>query len=132
MPYRTAIGTYQSHKDVILSRHWVPASYTFIGGSSAPVSADSDGNKILYAGQVVSVDIATGKAYPHNLNHAAQTAVGVLIEDVNLRFSDEPATILVQGWVDENLCTDLEVFGTVGAAAKSSLSGRVNFTKRGL
>lgn len=132
MPYRTAMESYQAHKDVLLSRVWVPASYTFIGGSSAPVSADGNGDKILYAGQVVSVDIASGKAYPHNLNHAAQTAVGVLIEDVNLRRGDEAATIVVQGWVDENLCTDLEVFGTVGAAAKSSLSGRVNFTKRGL
>lgn len=132
MPFRTDMASYQSHKDVILSRHWVPAAYTFIGGSNAPLSADANGDKILYAGQVVSVDAASGKAYPHTVAHAAQTVVGVLVEDVNVRRADEAATVLIQGWVDENLCTDIDVFGTVGAAAKTALADRVNFTKRGL
>jgi len=132
MPYRTAMASYQEHKDVILSRHWVPAAYTFMGGSASPVTADSDGNKIIYAGQVVSFDAASGKAYPHSVAHAAQTVVGVLVEDVNTRYADEAATVLIDGYVDENLCRDIDVFGAVGTAAKTALSGRVNFTKRGL
>ena len=133
MPYRSDYGSsYQVHKDVLLSRVFVPASYTFIGGSNSPVSADSNGNKLLYAGQVVSVDAASGKAYPHTVGFSAQSVVGVLIEDLDLRYGDEAGTIIVQGWVDENLCIDLDVFGTVGAAAKTALADRVNFTKRGL
>jgi hypothetical protein len=126
------MGTYQAHKDVLLSRHFVPAAYTFAGGSTGPVAADADGERIIYAGQVVSVDSATGKAYPHSVAHAAQNVVGVLIEDVNVRDGDEASTIIVEGWVDENLCIDLDVFGAVGTSAKTALANRVNFTKRGL
>jgi hypothetical protein len=124
--------SYQEHKDVILHREWVPAAYTFLGGSSGPVSADADGDRIIYAGQVVSVDIATGKAYPHDALYSGQTPVGVLVEDVNLRYGDEASTVLIAGWVDENLCRDLGTFGTVDASTISALSGRVFFTKRGL
>jgi hypothetical protein len=132
MPYRTAMKSYQEHKDVILDRNWVPAAYTFLGGSSGPVAADADGDRIIYAGQVVSVDSVTGKAYPHDANWEAQTPVGVLVEDVNLRYGDEASTVLIAGWVDENLCRDLGTFGAVTAGAKSALSGRVFFTMRGL
>lgn len=134
MPYRTAMKTYQEHKDVILSApdQWLPAAYTFLGGSSGPVAADSDGDRIIYAGQIVSIDTATGKAYPHDLSWSAQTPVGVLVEDVNLRYGDEAATVLIDGWVDENLCRYMGTFGSVNAATKTTLSGRVNFTKRGL
>ena len=132
MPYKTAMKSYQEHKDVILHRDWVPAAYTFLGGSSGPVAADSDGNRIVYAGQVISVDGATGKAYPHDLSWSAQSVVGVLVEDVNLKYGDEAATVLIDGYVDENLCRDLGTFGSVGTAAKTALTGRVIFTKRGL
>jgi hypothetical protein len=132
MPYRTAQKSYQEHKDVILHKNWVPAAYTFLGGSAGPVAADADGDRIIYSGQVVSVDIASGKAYPHDANWEAQTPVGVLVEDVNLRYGDEASTVLIAGWVDENLCRDLGTFGAVAAATASSLSGRVFFTKRGL
>jgi len=132
MPFRTAMKSYQEHKDVILHREWVPAAYTFLGGSGGPVSADTDGDRIIYAGQVVSVDSVTGKAYPHDLSWSGQTPVGVLVEDVNLRNGDEASTVLIAGWVDENLCRDLGTFGAVAAGTKTTLSGRVNFTKRGL
>lgn len=132
MPFRSGMRAYQVGRDVILSRHWVPAAYTFVGGATSPVTADADGNKIIYAGEVVSVDAATGKAYPHSAAHAAQSVVGVLIENVNVKDADEASTVLIQGWVDENLCRDLGVFGTVSAGSKSALADRVNFTKRGL
>jgi len=126
------MGSYQAHKDVLLSRQFVPAAYTFAGGENGPVAADADGDRLIFAGQVVSVDSVTGKAYPHSVAHAAQEVVGVLIEDVNVRNGDEASTIIVEGWVDENLCIDLDVFGAVGTSAKTALANRVNFTKRGL
>lgn len=132
MPFRSSMRSYQVHRDVILSRHWVPAAYTFIGGANSPVTADADGEKIIYAGEVVSIDAASGKAYPHSVAHAAQTVVGVLVEDVNTKDADEASTVLIDGYVDENLCRDLGVFGTVSAGTKSALADRVIFTKRGL
>jgi len=82
------------------------------------MTADSDGNKFLMAGTALGLVTATNLYGPYNngLGDGRETGVGILMNDVNLRYADVHAGMLVHGsviasrciGVDANFQTDLK------------------------
>jgi len=98
--------------------------------AAAAVAADSDGNKIVVAGTVMSTEVASGpyagKRIPYNNALGATvggTADGFLPESINLRDGDVICGLLVHGSVLEARVTGLDSSG----AAKADLAGRIIF-----
>lgn len=90
--------------------------------SSIP-GADANGYKILDAGTVVGVVTATGKygAYDNTANDGRATAVGILVEGINLRDGDVIAGVLLHGSVLEARCSGID------AGGKADLIGQIIF-----
>jgi hypothetical protein len=88
------------------------ASYTM---AAAGVTADDDGNKIVYEG--TTVQNSSGKVVPRT----SGTCLGVLWTRVNLRDGDVDVPIIVAGALREDKCTDNGTFGTVASGAKTAM-----------
>ena len=90
---------------------------------SAYVDTDSNGDKIVKAGQFLVWNATRDTAYPtgymenSSTNRGYMPLAGVLIEDLNLRDGNAPGSVLIDGWVDANFAID---FGR-GAANTAAL-----------
>jgi hypothetical protein len=89
-------------------------SYTF---DNTTVAADSNGDKIVYEGTVLSAT-AGGKAQPRT---GAQTAIGILSRRINVRDADADIAMLIAGAVRQDKLYDNGGFGAVAASVKTDL-----------
>jgi len=132
MPFYTpASSTYETHRDILLSRieGAVLGSYTVDGDYITETTLlDGYDHKILQEGQVLAMNPANGQAVPNYTSYGFGT-IGVLLHWVCADDEDPVSTIVLEGWVNENYCTDNGVFGTVLAATKTVLS-TVHFVAR--
>lgn len=90
---------------------------------STSVAADADGNKVIPAGTVLGQITATGKfgIYNNTYTDGRETAVGFLLESINLRHGDVITGLLQHGSVVEARVSGLD------AAARTDLAGRIVF-----
>jgi hypothetical protein len=90
---------------------------------STAITADANGDKVLKAGTVVAKVTATGKYVPYASagTGGAGTAVGFVMESLNLRKGDVVAGLMLHGSVLEARCTGVD------AGAKTALAGRIWF-----
>lgn len=88
---------------------------------STLVTADVDGNKIITAGTLLGEITATGKHVPYVAAgvDGEGTAVGFLLESVNLKDGDAIVGLLIHGSVIEARCTGVD------AAAKVDLGSQI-------
>jgi len=87
---------------------------------SSAVSADSYGDKAVYAGTTLQLSGAGPKVMPR----AAGTCVGILRRTVNLRWGDEDVGLVVGGHVNQSRLTDAGVYGAaLPAGVVTSLNG---------
>lgn len=127
MPYQSPATTYETHYDILASSQYIASTYTVDQNYVTPVTmADGRTRKILYEGQVVSYNPATGKVVPNYTSYGF-TALGVLLQQVDVQEADEVGAVLHRGDVVENYCTDNGTYGTVLAATKTALGDRVWF-----
>lgn len=74
-------------------------SYTM---RAASVSADGNGDKIVYEGTILSYHSGSGKVEPRT----SGTAIGILLRRVNLRDADQDVPVVVGGAVRQDKLTD--------------------------
>lgn len=98
------------------------------------VDSDDSGDKIIKAGQFLVFNSTTNSAYPTGYmddtttNRGYTPLAGVLIEDLNLRNSDLPGSVLIDGWVDERFITDfggatkVKAFGELSTETKAAIA----------
>lgn len=108
----------------LASEHYATIRSGVTFDSSIP-GADADGNKILMAGTVVGKVTATGKygAYDNGAIDGRETAVGFLMEEINLKDGDVTAPIMTHGSVIVARTSGLD------AAARTDLAGRFFFVE---
>jgi hypothetical protein len=127
MPYQSPASTYETHYDILASSIYVASTYTVDQDYVTPVTmADGRTRKILYEGQVVAYDPSTGKIVP-NYTSYSMSALGVLLQNVDVQEADEVGAVVHRGDLVENYCTDNGTYGTVLAATKTSLADRIYF-----
>lgn len=90
------------------------------------ISADSDGKKILYAGQPIYGDItARGTAFVKaTTTEGVSNANAVILHTVDVTDGAENATAVIFGFIDENKLDNV----TVAAAEKTALT-KITFVK---
>ena len=123
MPYNKVLPStgYSTFHDPILVD---VRSVAYTLDSNFP-TADSEGDKVVKAGQVLVASDANGnrgKVYPTAAGYEALLAIGILKEDVNVRNGDATVSVLVDGWVDKRFVIDEETFGTITAQHQTDLS----------
>tara|TARA_Y100000310_G_scaffold291990_1_gene320367 strand:- start:3933 stop:4340 length:408 start_codon:yes stop_codon:yes gene_type:complete len=132
MPFYTpASSTYETHRDVLISsiESSVLGSYTLDADYvTATTLADGKDYKIVFEGQVLAMNPANGQAVPNYTSYGFGE-LGVLYNAMNTDNEDPVATVILDGWVNEGVCTDNGVFGTVLAATKTALT-TVQFVDR--
>jgi hypothetical protein len=74
------------------------------------MTADSNGNKYLMAGTAIGKVTASGLYGPYNngLSDGRQTGVGLLEHDVNLKYGDVTASIMIHGSAIEDRCIGVD------------------------
>jgi len=74
------------------------------------MTADSNGNKYLMAGTTIGMVTATGLYGPYNngLSDGRETGVGLLEHDVNLKYGDIAASIMIHGSAIESRCIGVD------------------------
>jgi hypothetical protein len=72
---------------------------------------------------------ANGQAVPNYTSYGFGV-LGVLFRAQNADYQDPISAVILEGWCDENYCTDNGVFGTVLAATKTSLADVIHFVAR--
>lgn len=127
MPYQSPATTYETHYDILASSQYVSSTYTVDRTYVTPVTmADGRTRKILYEGQVVALNPATGKIVPNYTSYSFGV-LGVLLQQVDVQEADEVAAVVHRGDLVEDYCTDNGTYGTVLAATKTSLANRIYF-----
>lgn len=127
MPYQSPATTYETHYDILASSMYNASTYTVDQNYVTPVTmADGRTRKILYEGQVVALNPATGKIVPNYTSYSFGV-LGVLLQQVDVQEADEVAAVVHRGDLVEDLCTDNGTYGTVLAATKTSLANRIYF-----
>lgn len=133
MPFYTLpTSTYETHREVLLSSMSASTigSYTIDKAYITPrEAADGVNYETVFEGQVLAMNPANGKAVPNYTTYGFGV-LGVLFRSVNTDNQDVPAAVILEGWVDENYCTDNGTFGTVLAATKTTLVDVVHFVAR--
>lgn len=116
MPNFSAPSTYITGKrDILASLSGVrTTSYTL---RAASVSADAAGDKIVHEGTVLSLHSGGALAEPRT----SGTAIGVLLDRVNLRDGDADIAMVVAGAVRSDRCWDNGSYGSVAAGVVSAL-----------
>ncbi|MCD6177382.1 MAG: head decoration protein [Candidatus Cloacimonetes bacterium] len=86
-----------STPEFLLNKHYVTKTVTL------DATAWSD-DKYAKAGTVVGIVTASGKAVPYNDSNTdgSEVAVGILLENVDLNNGDQPAAIIIHGFVDKS------------------------------
>jgi len=131
MPYQSPASTYETHYDILASSQYIAKTYTVDQSYVTPVTmADGRTRKILYEGQVVALNPATGKVVPNYTSYSFGV-LGVLLQQVDVQEADEVGAVVHRGDVVEDYCTDNGVYGTVLAATQTSLSTRIIFVGPG-
>ena len=89
-----------STPEFLLNKHYVTKTVTL------DATAWSD-DKYAKAGTIVGIKTATGKAAPYNPANTDGTekAVGILLNNVDLNNGDQPAAIVIHGFVDKSKLT---------------------------
>ena len=87
------------------------------------VGADADGLKLLHAGTLMGEIAATGKfgAYSNGASDGRQTAVGFLLDTIDLTNGDVVTTLLIHGSVIESRTSGVDSSG------KADLAGAIIF-----
>lgn len=77
---------------------------------SSLLTADSNGNKYLMGGTALGKVTATGKYGPYNngLSDGRETGTGILEHDVNLKYGDVIASMILHGSVIEARCIGVD------------------------
>jgi len=112
--------------DEVLAHH---GTYTI--DSDYVSTTDLNGLKYLKEGWVMALNPSTMKIVPNYTSYGFGV-IGVLPGPVSLQTTegahDQVVGIVVDNaWLDEDLCFDNGVFGTVLDATKTALSGRIVF-----
>ena len=86
-----------STPEFLLNNHYVAKTVTL---DSTAWSTD----KYAKAGTVVGIVTSSGKAVPYNDSNSdgSEVAVGILLENVDLNNGDQPAAIVIHGFVDKS------------------------------
>ena len=128
--YMPSADSYEHEPDFIFDSNLsVPMSYTL---DATPVAADSNGDKIVRKGTMLSLNHYTGLLQPESANtySAGYSIMGPLLNRVNLRFGDVREAILFSGIVLEDFLIDRGVFGTVPQDVKNRLGDRIQFVRK--
>jgi len=74
------------------------------------LTADSNGNKYLMAGTAMGKITSSGLYGPYNngLGDGRETGVGILMHDVELKWGDVAASIMLHGSVIEDRCIGID------------------------
>lgn len=128
MPVNQAFpSSYEANWNILASKNYTPASYTLDATYVTPVSGvDSVSRKVLRSGQVMALNPVSGKVVPNYTSYGFGV-VGPLLQTAVADNGDVDVAIVFEGNVKEALCKDNGTFGTVLAATKTALAGRVNF-----
>lgn len=127
MPYFSTPSTYETHKDVLVSGNSVIATYTVDADYvAAQTLADGSSRKVLWEGTVMSRIGTTGLIVPNYTTYGF-APLGVLLQTVDVNDGDEIAPVVFRGDVAEDYCYDNGIDGTVLAATKNALAGRITF-----
>jgi len=112
-PKETVYGT---SKNILANDHFkvLPEGRTI---DSSLIVADADGVKTAVAGLVVGQIAATKKIGPYDAAavDGREVALGILIDDTIVTDGDDGASVLIHGFVREQMLTGLD------AAAKTAL-----------
>ena len=130
MPYQVMPTSYEAHRDIFVSNVKVIATYTLDHDYVTEATlADGTSRKVLWEGQVLGLNPANSKVVPNYTTYGF-AAVGVLIQTIDVQDGDDVVNVAWRGDIDENACTDNGTYGTVLAATKSTLTDRIQFTKK--
>ncbi|MBD3260913.1 MAG: hypothetical protein GF334_04425 [Candidatus Altiarchaeales archaeon] len=84
--------------------------------------------KVQPLGSVVAMDPITNKVVP-NFTSYGFGEIGVTLKDADVTDVDQEIGVLIRGFVREEHCWDDGDYGSVIAATKTALAGRVEFVK---
>ena len=139
MPFYKKTRTPTFHDPIVKNFLAVTKMVVHTEDSVEYVDADTNGDRIVKAGTVLFVRAAaTGVRESFPLKAGVYVAgtnpvSGVLIEDLNLKEGAQPASVLIDGWVDERFAISEGVFGTVEddvkTAARDQGELNIRFTK---
>jgi len=129
MPYVTATTTYESHRDILASGHYVIATYTLDSAYVTEATlADGSSRKVLWEGQILGLNPADDTVVPQYSTYGFG-ALGVLLQFADVHTGDEVVPVVVRGDVIESYCTDEGSFGSVQSATKTTLADRIWFVQ---
>jgi len=91
-----AITEAYSVPEFLLNDHYVTKAVTLDSTAWA--------DKVAKAGTVVGIVTSSGKAVPYNNSNTdgSEVAVGILLENIDLNNGDQPAAIVIHGFVDKS------------------------------
>lgn len=121
---RTETLTFGAMPEFLASEHYMVKSGA-VTLDAAAVTADGDGNKIVRAGQPLYRQASTGKYRPAPAGGASGDDLvckGLLFAgDLNLRYGDVAAGLLIHGSVKEARCP------TISSQVKTDVKGQIIF-----
>lgn len=131
MPVNQSVTTYESHRDILAVSKGaeVIATYTLDSTYITPVTLPgSDSEPVLHEGTILALNPANGLVVPNYTSYGFGV-VGVLYQAADTRYGNvEVPVVFDNAEIVEADCADNGTFGTVLAATKTALSGRINFT----
>lgn len=133
MPYRTTLSTYDQVNNIFLTDIKIAVLGTYTIDEDYVSTTDLSGHKYLKEGWVMALNPANDKIVPNYTSYGFGV-IGVLPGPSSLENDegehDEIVALVMDGaWLDEDLCFDNGVFGTVLSATKTTLSGRIVFAQ---
>ena len=133
MPYRTALSTYDQVNNIFLTDIKMAVIGTYTIDSDYVSTTDLNGLQYLKEGWVMALNPANDKIVP-NYSSYGFGVIGVLVgpastENIETVHDEVVGLVMDNAWLDEDLCFDNGVFGTVLDATKTTLSGRIVFAQ---
>lgn len=129
MPLSPSISSYEFGRDnFVLNAHQaIVATYTADSNYVATETlVDGSTPKLLRQGTVLGMNPANYKVVP-NYTAYGFSAIGILYQDYNADDGDDVVPVVLAAEVMEDVLVDNGVYGTVLAATKTALAGRVTF-----
>jgi len=131
MPYRTALSTYDAVNNIFLTDITMAVIGTYTIDNDYVSTTDLNGFLYLKEGWVMALNPANSKIVPNYTSYGFGV-IGVLpapasLQNIITEHDEVVGLVMDSAWLDEDLCFDNGVFGTVLDATKTTLSGRIVF-----
>ncbi|MBD3260292.1 MAG: hypothetical protein GF334_01220 [Candidatus Altiarchaeales archaeon] len=131
MPVSPTTSSYEfTRDDFVLNPHQaIVASYTLDQDYvTEETLVDGESRKILRAGTIVAMNPSDDTIVPNYTTYGFGE-LGILYQDADTEDGDAVVPVVLEAEVKEDVLVDNGTYGTVLAATKTALSGRVTFHK---